>query len=82
MSQKNIRGSMMVVPYDHSSYPWEDWDDLDDYDEIDVSQQPDPIDVITEHVQLKTWEDFEENDKDLSNYLSSLNTIDTSEQED
>ena len=81
MSQKNMRGSMMVVPYDHSSYPWEDWDDLDDYDEIDVSQQPDPIDVITEHVQLKTWEDFEENDKDLSNYLSSLNTIDTSEQE-
>lgn len=82
MSQKNIRGSMMVVPYDHSSYPWEEWDDLDDYDEIDVSQQPDPIDVITEHVQLKTWEDFEENDKDLSNYLSSLNTIDISEQED
>ena len=82
MSQKNIRGSMMVVPYDHSSYPWEDWDDLDDYDEIDVSQQPDPIDVITEHVQLKTWEDFEENDKELSNYLSSLNTTDIAEQED
>ncbi len=73
---------MMVVPYDHSSYPWEDWDDLDDYDEIDVSQQPDPIDVITEHVQLKTWEDFEENDKELSNYLSSLNTTDIAEQED
>jgi len=82
MSQKNMRGSMMVVPYDHSSYPWEDWDDLDDYDEIDVSQQPDPIDVITEHVQLKTWEDFEENDKELSNYLSSLNTTDIAEQED
>jgi hypothetical protein len=77
-----MRGSMMVVPYDHSSYPWEDWDDLDDYDEIDVSQQPDPIDVITEHVQLKTWEDFEENDKELSNYLSSLNTTDIAEQED
>ena len=82
MSQKNMRGSMMVVPYDHSSYPWEDWNDLDDYDEIDVSQQPDPIDVITEHVQLKTWEDFEENDKELSNYLSSLNTTDIAEQED